>query len=144
MDEPNIKTLNELLRGEHMAIGSYESVLPTFQHQQTREEINNILRDHKQHAIEITDRIISLGGMPKESTGMVGVMSQTKLKAEGIFRSEKSMLEKLYDGEDQGIAIVEQIIKGDLDATSLEMVQKILNTDHDHLNKLQQMISLKS
>jgi len=144
MDEPNIKTLNELLRGEHMAIGSYESVLPTFQHQQTREEVNNILRDHKQHAIEITDRIISLGGIPKESTGVAGVMSQTKLKAEGVFRSEKSMLEKLYDGEDQGIAIVEQIIKGDLDSTSLEMVQKILSTDHDHLNKLQQMIGLKS
>jgi len=144
MDEPNIKTLNELLRGEHMAIGSYESVLPTFQHQQTREEINNILRDHKQHAIEITDRIISLGGIPKESTGVAGVMSQTKLKAEGVFRSEKSMLEKLYDGEDQGIAIVEQIIKGDLDSTSLEMVQKILSTDHDHLNKLHQMIISES
>jgi bacterioferritin len=141
MDEPNIKTLNELLQGEHMAIESYESVLPTIEAQQTKEEINRILSDHKQHAEEITDRIISLGGIPKESTGMVGVMSQTKLKAEGIFRSDKSMLKKLYDGEDQGLAMVEKIIEGDLDATSLQMVQNIVDTDHDHLKKLQHMIN---
>ncbi|SDK12956.1 DUF2383 domain-containing protein [Natronincola ferrireducens] len=142
MDEPNIKTLNELLQGEHMAIESYETTLAKIEDQQTREEISNILRDHKQHAIEITDHIISLGGTPKESTGMVGIMAQTKLKAEGVFRSEKSMLKKLYDGEDQGIAMVEKIIQGDLDATSLEMVEKILRTDHDHLKKLKEMIHI--
>lgn len=141
MDEPNIKTLNELLGGEHMAIESYESVLPTIEDQQIKEEINRILRDHKQHAVEITDRIISLGGLPKESTGMVGVMSQTKLKAEGVFRSDISMLKKLYDGEDQGITMVEKIIEGDLDVTSLQMVQNNLDTDYKHLKKLQHMIN---
>jgi len=144
MDEPNVKTLNELLQGEHMAIEGYESVLPTIEDQQTKEEINGILRDHKQHAVEITDRIISLGGIPKESTGMVGVMSQTKLKAESIFRSDHSMLKKLYDGEDQGIAMVEKIIEGDLDATSFRIVKNILDTDHDHLKKLQHMINSQS
>lgn len=140
MDEPNIKTLNELLQGEHMAIESYESVLPTIEDQQIKEELNRILREHKQHAVEITDRIISLGGLPKESTGMVGVMSQMKLKAEGVFRSDISMLKKLYDGEDQGIAMVEKIIEGDLDVTSLQMVQNNLDTDYEHLKKLQHMI----
>lgn len=141
MDEPNIKTLNELLQGEHMAIESYESVLPTIEDQQIKEEINSILREHKQHAVEITDCIVSLGGLPKESTGMAGVMSQTKLKAEGVIRSDISMLEKLYDGEKQGIAMVEKIIEGDLDVTSLQMVQKNLDTDYEHLKKLQHMIN---
>ncbi|AKL95573.1 bacterioferritin [Clostridium aceticum] len=144
MDEPNVKTLNELLKGEHMAIESYESVLPTVENHKTREEINTILEDHKQHAMRITDRIISLGGIPEESTGIVGIMSQTKLRAEGILRSDKSMLTKLYDGEDQGIAMVEKIIQGDLDSTSSEMVQDILATDHDHLKKLQEMINSQS
>lgn len=144
MDEPNIKTLNELLKGEHMAIESYESVLPSFESQQLREEINMILNDHKQHALEISNRIISLGGMPKEATGMVGIMSQAKLKTEGVIRSDKSMVKKLYDGEDQGIGVVEKIIQGDLDDTSMEMVKKILSTDHDHLKKLQTIIDKDS
>jgi len=140
MDEPNVKTLNELLQGEHMGIESYESVLPTIEDQQTKDVINRILRDHKQHALEITDRIIGLGGTPKESTGIAGVMSQTKLKAEGLFRSDKSMMKKLYDGEKQGIAMVQEIIKGDLDATSLQMVKNNLANDCEHLIAIEQMI----
>ncbi|HHT65440.1 MAG: DUF2383 domain-containing protein [Caldicoprobacterales bacterium] len=139
MDEPNVKTLNELLRGEHMAIQSYESVLPSLK-EDTRKQIGGILKDHKQHALELADRITALGGVPEEATGIAGMMSQAKLKIESKVRDEKSILRKLYDGEDQGIAAVENIIRGDLDSTSREMVDKILRTDHDHLKKLQQMI----
>lgn len=139
MDEPNVKTLNELLQGEHMAIHGYESVMPALE-ENTRKQIGDILKDHKQHALELSDRITALGGIPEESTGIAGVMSQTKLKAESMMRDEKSMLRKLYDGEDQGIAAVEKIIKGDLDSASKDLVDKILRTDHDHLKKLQEMI----
>lgn len=139
MDEPNVKTLNELLKGEHMAIQAYETVMPYLK-EETRKQISDMLKDHKQHALELANRITALGGIPEESTGMAGAMSQTKLKIESMVRDEKSMLRKLYDGEDQGIAAVENIIKGDLDSTSREMVDKILRTDHDHLKKLQQMI----
>jgi bacterioferritin len=110
MDEPNIKTLNELLKGEHMAVQSYESVMP-YLSENTRKEISGIIRDHKEHALEISDRITKLGGMPVESTGMAGAMSQMKLKAESLVQDEKSMLVKLYDGEDQGIAAVERSLK---------------------------------
>jgi bacterioferritin len=143
MDEPNVRTLNELVQGEHMAVQAYESVLPALQ-EETRKEISGIIRDHKQHALEISDRIVTLGGIPDESTGMPGMMSQAKLKAESMVRNEKSLLQKLYDGEDQGIGVVEKIIKGDLDETSREMVDKILRTDHDHLKNLQQLIDLKN
>jgi bacterioferritin len=140
MDEPNIKTLNELLKGEHMAVQSYESVMP-YLTENTRKEISDIIRDHKQHALEISDRITKLGGIPVESTGMAGVMSQMKLKAESMVQDEKNMLMKLYDGEDQGIAAVEEVSRGDLDETSMEMVKKMLRTDHDHLKKLHQLIN---
>ncbi len=140
MDEPNIKTLNELLKGEHMAIKGYESVLP-YLSESCRKEISSIIRDHKEHALEIADRITQLGGIPEESTGIAGAMSQMKLKAESMVRDEKSILTKLYDGEDQGIAAVEKVSEGDLDRTSMEMVRKILRTDHDHLKKLQQLIN---
>jgi bacterioferritin len=140
MDEPNIKTLNELLKGEHMAVQSYESVMP-YLAENTRKEISEIIRDHKQHALEISDRITKLGGIPVESTGMAGVMSQMKLKAESMVQDEKNMLMKLYDGEDQGIAAVEEVSRGDLDETSMEMVKKMLRTDHDHLKKLHQLIN---
>ncbi|HHU77438.1 MAG: DUF2383 domain-containing protein [Caldicoprobacterales bacterium] len=139
MDEPNVKTLNELLRGEHMAIQAYESIMPALT-ENTRKQLKDMLQDHKNHAAELADRISSLGGIPEESTGMAGMMSRTKLKVESKVRDEKSMLKKLYDGEDQGIAAVEKIIKGDLDSASREMVDKILRTDHDHLKKLEKMI----
>ncbi|MGI6538407.1 MAG: ferritin-like domain-containing protein [Caldicoprobacterales bacterium] len=139
MDEPNVKTLNELLRGEHMAIHSYECVMPSLT-EDTRKQIDSILQDHKNHAAELADRITSLGGIPEESTGMAGMMSRAKLKIESKLQDKKSILKELYDGENKGIALVEQIIKGDLDSDSREMVDKILRTDKEHLKKLERMI----
>ena len=43
MDEPNVKTLNELLRGEHMAIQAYESIMPALT-ENTRKQLKDMLQ----------------------------------------------------------------------------------------------------
>lgn len=141
LDEPNIKTLNKLLKGEYMAIYSYESVLPTMKSNKLRKKLNEILKDHKKHAAEITDRIIKLGGTPNSRTGIAGRMTKFKLKMQGVLRSNHSTLKRLYEGENKGIAMVREVAKGDLDQTSLEMITKMMDTDRDHLKKLEHLIA---
>ncbi|WP_026476905.1 DUF2383 domain-containing protein [Alkaliphilus transvaalensis] len=140
MNEPNIETLNQLLQGEHMAIKGYETVMSTLANNHLKTQLNGILEDHKRHAMEINDRIYKLGGDPKESTGVAGLMSDMKLKIEGIVRNDKIMLKELYKGEEMGVSSVKEIIKGDLDRGSLEMVEEILKTDERHLMTLDQLI----
>ena len=84
----------------------------------TKKQIGGILKDHKQHALELADAY-RLGRGSEEATGIAGMMSQAKLKIESKVRDEKSILRKLYDGEDQGIAAVENIIRGDLDSPAV-------------------------
>ncbi|MBM7614988.1 DUF2383 domain-containing protein [Alkaliphilus hydrothermalis] len=140
MNEPNIKTLNEILKGEHMAIEGYETVLSTIEDHQLKTRLNGILEDHKRHAMEITNRIYKLGGDPKESTGMVGVMADMKLKLEGMVSRNHVMLHELYQGEKQGIEAVKKTIKGDLDTDSLRLVQEMIETDTRHLGELEAMM----
>ncbi len=141
LKEPNIATLNELLKGEHMAIESYETVMSTIDNKELKVKLNGIVEDHKRHAMEIKDRIYKLGGKPKESTGMVGVMSDIKLKAEGMVSNNQFMLKELFSGEKQGIAAVKETIKGDLDTDSLQLVKEMIETDERHLAELQQLIN---
>ena len=56
-------------------------------------------------------------------------------------RSSVDILKRAYDGEDKGIAAVEEVISEDLDDTSLELVKNILSQDHDHLKSMLNLMS---
>lgn len=142
MTEPNLKTLNEVLTGEHMAIESYENAMSAVKDKKVIKVLEEINKDHKKHALEITDRIVQMGGRPGGSTGFAGVMSGMMLKARGAFQSDRELLEELYQGESQGINTVKKIVRGDLDETSLNMMKKMLQTDETHLEKLFKLIHL--
>jgi len=140
MKEPNIQTLNEILKGEHMAIEGYQTVLSTIEDQQLKERLNGILEDHKRHAMEITDRIYKLGGNPNGSTGMADLMADMKLKVEGLVSRNHVMIHELYQGEKHGIEAVKKTIEGDLDADSLRLVEDMIETDTRHLGELEEMM----
>lgn len=141
MDNVVVNELNSLLKGEHMAIGAYERYLNDLKAVDIRDEFQKIQQDHKMHASEIAGHIRKLGGNPDGNTGMGGFMASAKMtfqEAMGI--SDFQILKQAYDGEDKGIAMVEEIIKGDLDEESEKMVKKMMSTDHDHLKTMMSLI----
>ena len=50
-------------------------------------------------------------------------------------------LNAVLKGEDKGIGMVEEIIKGDLDTTSHSLIDGIMTVDHQHLREMAKMIS---
>lgn len=135
------KELNTVLKGEQMAVEAYEKFITAADNEKIRESFQQIQRNHKEHAGQLAKRIQELGDVPDYSTGIYGVFSNMKLEVETNGRSSVDILKRAYDGEDKGIAAAEEVVRGDLDDTSLELVKNVLSRDHDHLKSMLSLMS---
>lgn len=142
MENVVVNELNALLKGESMAIDAYERFIQDVEDKKIKREFQEIQQDHKKHAGELFNQIQNLGGKPDSNTGFTGFMASAKAAMENMKETEPiQILKKAYDGEDKGIAMAQEIVKGDLDLESAEIVKKILSVDHDHLKKMLNLIT---
>lgn len=140
MDNTQVNELNALLKGEHMAIEAYERFIHDVEDGNLKKEFQEFQKDHKRHADDLAERIRQLGGHAELGTGLAGYIASTIITLENMRNNDaKYILKNAYDGEDKGIAKAEEIVKGDLDKKSRNLVNSILSEDHDHLRR---MISL--
>ena len=70
MDNTNIKELNAFLKGEYMAIDSYDIFIQKANNQRIQQE-------HKLHALQISERIQNLGGRPVSGLSIIGKIAET-------------------------------------------------------------------
>lgn len=142
MDKTTVtKELNTVLKGEQMAVLAYEKFISAADSEKVKESFQQIQRNHKEHAGKLAERIQDLGAVPDYSTGVSGVFTNMKLEMDTNGKSSVDILKRAYDGEDKGIAAAEEVVRGDLDETSLELVKNILSRDHDHLKSMLHMMS---
>jgi bacterioferritin len=129
--EHSIEPLNELLRGEHMAIHIYDKTKEMQEDSQVADMLSKFEQDHKRHAEQLTQRIKDLGGYPDAKTGISGVMADVMSIINSI-RGPHQLLQQVYDGEDKGIHAYEERID-QLDSISQDIVRQIMKEDHEHL-----------
>lgn len=130
-NKQHIDTLNELLKGEHMAINIYDKVKGIQQDAQVSEMFAKFEEDHLRHADQLAQRIVELGGHPKESTGLAGIMADISSIFKSL-RGPEEIMKQVYNGEDKGIHAYEDRID-EIDPASQVIVRKIMNEDHEHL-----------
>ncbi len=126
-----IDTLNELLKGEHMAIHIYDKTKDLQQDSQVSDMLAKFESDHKRHAEQLTQRIEDLGGYPNASTGFSGMMANLSSVINAI-RGPKHLLKQVYDGEDKGVHAYEDRLN-QLDPASQDAIRQIMKEDHEHL-----------
>ena len=137
MNENNvIKELNEYLKGEYMGIHAYEHYLKNAQDQNIKTTLQKIQQDHKQHAVKIAERIQDLGGKAVEDNGFMGSVRETMMKLKGFPDRTEEILKGVIKGQQMGIRATEEIVRGDLDAESLQIVENNLAEDRSHIHQL--------
>lgn len=135
------KELNAFLKGEHMAIDGYEKYIQSVSEENVKNQLQNIQKDHKQHAIQVAERIQDLGGKPEDGVGVAGKMAEAVSNVKDMGRVDTlSVLKQAYEGEMTGIKMADELVKGDLDQDSANIVNNILNVDKGHLNVLDNLI----
>lgn len=137
MNNTAISELNALLKGEHMAIHGYERYMKKIEDPDIKTEFQKIQIDHKQHAIRLAERIQNLGGHPCSDVGIAGEIGQLMSSIMDIKdRDTNSIVNQAYKGEKTGIRMADELVKGDLDEQSRQLVDDILNIDRSHLTTL--------
>lgn len=131
VEKQTIDKLNELLKGEHMAINIYEKTKELQQDTQVANMLAKFESDHKNHAELLTQRINELGGYPDASTGLPGKMADLTSVINSI-RGPHQLLKQVYDGEDKGIHAYEERLEH-MDPVSQVIIKQIIKEDHEHL-----------
>lgn len=138
MNNTSINELNEFLKGEYMAIEAYERYIRDAKDDNTKMQLQKIQQDHKQHVIKISERIQNLGGKPANGVGLTGTMVNifSGMKSMGENDDTHAIVRDAYEGEYKGINMASEVVKGDLDTESNNMINDILNQDRIHLETL--------
>lgn len=140
MEKPIIKELNAFLEGNFMAIQAYERYIQKIKEPHIKQIFQKIQQDHKQHATMIAERIQNLGGVPVDDAGLKGTISNMTQNLKRSTQGTASILKDALAGEYRGIEMSKELVKGDLDPESLELVNDILTHDEKHVDLLDQLI----
>lgn len=131
VENQTIDKLNELLKGEHMAINIYGKTKELQRDAQVVNMLTKFESDHKKHAELLSQRIRELGGHPDDTTGFPGMMADLTAVINSI-RGPQQLLKQVYDGEDKGIHAYEERLD-QMDPVSQVIIREIMKEDHEHL-----------
>src|SRR5690554_2677873 len=122
-----------------MAIQSYEHFLQQVEDQKIKQTLQKIQKEHKIHALRIAEQIQNLGGRPVNDPPLT---AELMLKLKSLNPKDlNNILKDAYIGEQRGIEMAAEIIKGDLDQDSRKLIDEVLHEDSLHLTILRDLVS---
>ncbi len=123
-----------------MGIHAYEHHIQKLTDPEIRREFQRIQQEHKNHALKVAERIQNLGGKPVDDEGLIGSV-QGFFSQFMIPETPVGMIESALKGESYyGIRVSEDIVRGDLDLESQQLIESILDKDREHVRYLQQLL----
>jgi len=131
-----IKSLNELLQGEYMAIESFNNFINRLEDENIRTTFQDIQKQHRKNTETLANYIQNVGGRPDENLGMKGKMGDIMLNMELGSSLDYEVIEKAIDGETKGVNMAEKVLRGNLDNESRNVAGEILQYDRESIKKL--------
>ncbi len=135
-----IKSLNELLQGEYMAIESFNNFISRLQKESTITTFQDIQKQHRKNTETLANYIQDIGGRPDENLGLKGKMGDIMLNMELGSSMDYEVIKKAVDGETKGVNMAEKVLRGNLDDKSRKLAGEILQNDRESIKKLKGLI----
>ena len=139
-NEAVIKELNAYLKGEFMGIHSYEQYIQQVTDPTIKTELQRIQREHKEHAAKTAERIQDLGGKAVNDNRIMLSMREGMMKLKGTPDTVDEILLSAIKGQEIGMKMTEEIVRGDLDPESKQLVAENLDQDREHINHLNDLM----
>jgi bacterioferritin len=135
-----IEELNTLLRGTYMGIRSMEHYIEKVDDVELKRHFQSLQQETKQNAQKLAERIQNLNGVPADSEGITGAM-QGYMHRAMLSENPKDILEDALKGiDDYGVHYSEEVVKGDLDPESKQIVEEVIDTNRRHADFLRQLL----
>lgn len=138
MNNNDIKQLNMALKGEHMAIESFDHFIKNAQDENVKMKLQTAQKQHKMQAIEISERIQKLGGNPVNTSGMAGAMAEMKFRVMPKKYTGGNVVESVIEGERMGADSFRDILSNLNDESNKQLIENMLFANNgiiEDLNK---------
>ncbi|MFS8501754.1 MAG: DUF2383 domain-containing protein [Caldicoprobacter sp.] len=136
-----IKSLNQLLQGEYMAVESFNNFLSRLDEENVRQVFKEVQKQHRENISRLASYIQDIGGKPEENLGLKRKMGEIKINMDlGSHPDTAKIIEKAIEGETQGVNMAEKVLRGNLDDRSRDVVGEILNNDRKSIEKLKSLL----
>lgn len=140
-DSETIKSLNELLQGEYMAVESFNNFISKIEDEKVKNVFQSIQKQHRDNINILAEYIQELHGKPDENLGLKGKMADIKLNMKLDYKDINMVIEKAIEGETQGVNMAEKILRGNLDEKSRKITGQILENDRQSIHSLEKLIN---
>ena len=135
-----VKSLNRLLRGEYMAVESFNTFISRTKDENVKKIFQEVQKQHRKNIEKLAGYIQDIGCRPHENLGMKGKMADMKVNIDlGLRADTDEIIKKAVEGETQGVNMAEKVLRGSLDDKSRDIAGEILHKDRrsiDELNSL--------
>ena len=136
-----IKSLNELLQGEYMAVESFNNFISRLKDENAKKTLQDIQKQHRGNIDMLANYIQNIGGEPDENLGIKGKMGDIKLNIDlGSNADTSEIIKKAIEGETLGVNMAEKVLRGDLDDKSRDIAGEILQKDRKSIEKLKKLM----
>lgn len=123
-----------------MGIHGFEQYIQKVNNQELTRSFQQIQQEQKQNAQKIAERIQNLGGIAADDEGISGSLHSFMHKFM-IPDDEKSIVKDAIEGLDKyGVHYSEELVKGDLDPHSKQIVDETINDSRRHAEQLRQFL----
>lgn len=135
-----IEELNTVLRGTFMGIHGFEQYIQKLNNHNLKTDFQKIQQEQKQNAQKISERIQNLGGVPADDEGISGSIISFMHKFM-VPNTERKIIEEAIEGLDKyGVHYSAEVVKGDLDPISKQIVDETINCNLKHAEQLRHLL----
>lgn len=136
-----IKSLNELLQGEYMAVDSFNNFISRLEDENVKKTFQEVQKQHRENIDKLASYIQYIEGQPDENLGMKGKMGEMMLNMDlGSSSDMEEIVKKAIEGETKGVNMAEKVLRGDLDDRSRDIAGEILEKDRKSIEKLKKLL----
>jgi len=96
-----VDTCNSLLEGERSAVETYDQVIKKFGEDLSASTLRKIRDEHAKAITLLEEKVMEMGGMPLQDSGVWGVFASVIQKTANLF-GEDSAIASLQKGEKKG------------------------------------------
>ena len=139
-EETVIEELNTILRGTYMGIRSLEHYIQKVDDLELKINFQSMQQEVKLNALKVAERIQNLGGVPADDEGVSGSMHSFMHKMMLSDDKKKIIKDALEGVEKYGVHYSEELVKGDLDPTSKQIVEDVIDSNRRHTETLKHLL----
>ncbi|MTI71953.1 MAG: DUF2383 domain-containing protein [Firmicutes bacterium] len=124
-----------------MAVDTFNIFISKLNDQKMKQKLQRVQKEHRKNISTLAEFIQNQGGEPKENLGLKGTMADFKLNRELNSKDNNYIINKVIEGETQGINMAEKVLRGRLDHSSRKIAEEILDQDRKSLNEIKSLIN---